>query len=252
MGPLPDNWSGRRTRGDRGRLLCLLALGVVGVLALVASSSGAMRSTKVAPRLCETTGGGKFVNIPGFPGEMIDRRLLTDVRMLQRRYKIFVTDGYSMSDVHAPNGEHPIGLALDIVPDKAAGGTWNDIDGLARWAEPRQNEPRSPFRWVGYDGDANHGRGHHLHLSWNHSAIKPGRTARTVYTVRCPAPGGEAPTPQPEPQPPAGGGTIPGIPGTGGGHDNDENVTAPSTPSGGIGSKPRLAPPVPESGGVDG
>ena len=29
-----------------------------------------------------------------------------------------------------------------------------------------------PFRWVGYDGDAGHGCGNHLHLSWNH-AIAP-------------------------------------------------------------------------------
>ena len=30
-----------------------------------------------------------------------------------------------------PQGEHPIGLALDIVPDKAAGGSWSDITRLA-------------------------------------------------------------------------------------------------------------------------
>ena len=29
--------------------------------------------------------------------------------------------------------------------------------------------PRPPFRWVGYDGDAGHGCGNHLHLSWNHA-----------------------------------------------------------------------------------
>ena len=28
-----------------------------------------------------------------------------------------------------------------------------------------------PFRWVGYEGDAGHGCGNHLHLSWNHSAV---------------------------------------------------------------------------------
>ena len=125
---------------------------------------------------------------PRLPRETIDRRLLTDIRRLVRRYKIFVTDGYSLSDVHAANGEHPLGLALDIVPDKERGGTWNRIDRLAAWAEPEQGEPRAPFRWVGYDGDANHGRGHHLHLSWSHSVSGPGRPARTVYTMRCPSP----------------------------------------------------------------
>jgi hypothetical protein len=214
------------------RLGAALAIGLAVALAVVGLAGAKMTSLKIGPRLCETTGGGKFVPIPGFPGERIDRRLLTDVRMLVRRYSIFVTDGYSRSDVHAANGEHPIGLALDIVPNKAAGGRWRDIDRLARWAEPRQNRPNQPFRWVGYDGDANHGRGHHLHLSWSHSEVKPGRTARTVYTARCPAP---AP-PEVEVEPPAGG-TAAGDPPAG-----------PS--SGGIGAKPKLAPRVPEADGA--
>ena len=159
----------------RARALTTLALALAAALALTAVGLARtqMKSTKLGPLLCQTAGGGKFGAIPGFPGEKIDRRLLRDVKYLARNYKIFVTDGQSMSDVHALNGEHPIGLALDIVPNKAAGGTWNDIDRLARWAEPRQNAPRSPFRWVGYDGDANHGRGHHLHLSWTHG-VAPG------------------------------------------------------------------------------
>ena len=49
---------------------------------------------------------------------------------------------------------------------------WRGITRLAHWAEPVQNRPRAPFRWVGYDGDAGHGCGHHLHLSWEH-AIAP-------------------------------------------------------------------------------
>ncbi len=56
------------------------------------------------------------------------------------------------------------------------------FDGAIRWAEPRQNRPRPPFRWVGYDGDYNHGRGNHLHLSWMHSAGRPGRPVRSVWT----------------------------------------------------------------------
>ena len=109
------------------------------------------------------TGGGRFVAIPGAPGETIDRRLLADIAYLQRRYRVHIVAGYARTG-HAKRGEHPIGLAVDIVP--GPGGSWADVDRLARWAEPRQNRPRSPFRWVGYDGDRNHGRGHHLHLSW--------------------------------------------------------------------------------------
>jgi hypothetical protein len=63
------------------------------------------------------------------------------------------------------------------------GGSWKDVDRLAKWAEPRQNHPRAPFRWVGYNGDRNHGRGNHLHLSWSHTATKPGRIAATVWTL---------------------------------------------------------------------
>jgi hypothetical protein len=224
------------------RALWVVAIVIAAIAAPMAlAGKGKMHSTKLGPKLCETSGGGKFVKIPGFPGERIDRRLLSDVKWLERRYKIFVTDGYSTSDVHAWNGEHPIGLALDISPDKAAGGSWRAITRLAKWAEPRQDRPRQPFRWVGYNGDEGHGRGHHLHLSWNHSMTKPDRPARTVYTVRCPGSGGggEAeepkPEPEPEPQPPSGG-----LAGTGGG----------GTSSGGIGGK-RLAPVVVETGGVD-
>ena len=96
------------------------------------------------------TGGGRFVDIPGFPGERIDRRLLADIAYLQRKYNIHVSDGYARTG-HAKHGEHPIGLAVDIVP--GPGGSWSDVDRLAKWAEPRQNRPRSPFRWVGYNGD---------------------------------------------------------------------------------------------------
>ena len=143
-----------------------------------------MRSERLGPNLCLTTGGGKFVKVPGFPGERIDRRLLNDIKFLRRKYEIFLTDGYSTDPVHSANGEHPIGLAADIVP--ASGGSWRQISALAKMAEPRQDQPRAPFRWVGYNGDANHGRGHHLHLSWDHSEAKFGRPARSVYSLRCP------------------------------------------------------------------
>jgi hypothetical protein len=164
-------------------LIVVVSLGAFA--ALVAAAPGAMRSNKINKNLCETTGGGKFVPIPGFPGEKADRRLLTDIKYLRRKYDIFVTDGLSHDRVHAANGEHPIGLALDIIPNVATGGTWKEISRLAKRAEPEQNAPIAPFRWVGYNGDAGHGRGNHLHLSWNHADTPPGHPARTVYTMRC-------------------------------------------------------------------
>ncbi|MDQ3571432.1 MAG: hypothetical protein M3383_01065 [Actinomycetota bacterium] len=170
-------------------LLGLLAVGIAP-----APAAGEMRSVQLKTNLCKTTGGGKFVDIPGFPGEKIDRRLLPDIRWMKRNYLIFITDGFAMSG-HAANGEHPLGLATDIVPHRSRGGTWGKIDRLAEKAEPRQDRPRLPWRWVGYDGDAGHGRGHHLHLSCSHNAnTTPGKPARWVLTRRCPTtPDGTSP-----------------------------------------------------------
>ena len=74
---------------------------------LPAAAIGEMTSTQLGPKLCETTGGGRFVKIPGFPGERIDRRLLTDIEFLLEKYKnkFFITDGYSTDPIHARNGE---------------------------------------------------------------------------------------------------------------------------------------------------
>lgn len=166
--------------------LTVAALAAALALFLAAPALGAMESTQLGPRLCETTGGGRFVPIPGFPGETIDRRLIPDIRWMKRRFHVFVTDGFSTAPYHAPNGEHPLGLALDLVPNTARGGSWDDIARLAAKAEPSQNAPRPPFRWVGWDGDAGHGWGHHLHLSYMHSPAAFGEPARTVYTRKCP------------------------------------------------------------------
>lgn len=111
-------------------------------------------------------GGGRIVPIPGEPGETIDERILPDLLALRARYRFRVTAGFAPTG-HAAGGEHPLGLAVDLVP--GPGSSWDDIDALAHWAEPTQDHPRAPFRWVGYDGDAGHGRGNHLHLSWVHA-----------------------------------------------------------------------------------
>jgi uncharacterized membrane protein YgcG len=244
--------SARSTR----RLIGVLAVGLLAGLALAALgfAQKKMQSTKLGPLLCETSYGGKFVDIPDFPGEKIDRRLLSDIKYIEQRYEIFVTDGYSMDDVHSQNGEHPIGLALDIVPNKAGGGTWNDIDRLAKWAEPRQNQPRYPFRWVGYDGDAGHGRGDHLHLSWSHTETRPGHPATTVYTLRCPSTTVVPPAPtEPKPPKPPSGGGIPTDGDSGGGDRAGGGGNGGGTGgggSGGIGGKRALAAPVIETDGV--
>ncbi|HYI34973.1 MAG TPA: hypothetical protein VEX39_00080 [Thermoleophilaceae bacterium] len=126
------------------------------------------------------TGGGRFVAVPGQYGTRVDRRILPAVLYLVRRYHLRLGDGYKVGGNHKAKGEHPLGLGLDIYP--GAGGSWRQVDKLAKWAEPRQNRPRPPFRWVGYNGDYNHGRGNHLHLSWMHSPGRAGRPVRSVWT----------------------------------------------------------------------
>lgn len=210
--------------------LALPALALLALLALTAPAPATMVTKKLGPTLCKTVGGGRFVDIPGFPGERIDRRLLADIRWMKRRFHVFITDGYSTDPVHSANGEHPIGLATDIVPNFAKGGTWNEIGDLAHRAEPEPDQPRAPWRWVGWNGDPGHGRGDHLHLSWMHSETEPRDPARVVYTRICPD------EPDSQTRDRDGGGD-----GTGG-------VKARGGSSGGISAG--LAPAVSETGGL--
>ncbi|MGH2926232.1 MAG: hypothetical protein ACRDK1_09715 [Solirubrobacterales bacterium] len=223
---------GRRTWWGMG---ALLALALVAAGASGSPAATKMHSTKLDRHLCKTVHGGRFVAIPGFPGEKIDRRLLPDIRWMKHRFHIFVTDGYSNDPVHAGNGEHPIGLAADIVPNRAAGGTWNEIGELAHLAEPTQDHPIAPWRWVGWNGDPGHGRGNHLHLSWSHSPSKPRHPARVVYTRKCPAPAGGSESRHHHRRTRGGntGGTSP----SGGG----------TPPNGGIPARAKLAPAVPDN-----
>src|SRR3954447_25067196 len=242
--------AGQGNLGCRARRVVLLLAAIAGVAALAASPAAAMRSEKIAPHLCKTIRGGRFVPIPGFPGEKIDRRLLPDIHRMKRRYDIFITDGYSRDPVHAENGEHPIGLATDIVPNAAKGGTWNEIGDLAHLAEPRQNEPIMPWRWVGWNGDPGHGRGNHLHLSWSHSPSPPGHPARVVYTRRCPNSGGgddSSGDQHHHHHHAANGGTRPGSGGGGGGDGGSNGGTGAGGGGGGTSPKVgKLAPVVAE------
>ena len=168
----------RALRSPAGaRCACLLrAAALVGVASAAAGPG--------RPRLLYAP--GKIVPIPASipheAGDMVDRRILPDLRWIARRYPIFVTDGYSgplpdgghagCDECHTKGSDHYNGLAVDLVPagrGRNATRTWAPITRLALWAEPVQNEPVPPFRWVGYEGDAGHGCGNHLHLSWNHA-----------------------------------------------------------------------------------
>ena len=163
-----------------------LALALVAALAVASTPAHAMESQKLSKNVCKTTGGGEFVRVPHSDGARIDKRLLPDVRWMQRRFDVGLGDGYAPTG-HSPNGEHPIGLAFDIYSGNGRSSGWDKIDALAKLAEPRQNQPKLPWRWVGYDGDAGHGRGHHLHLSWGHNDdTTPRKPAKWVLTRICP------------------------------------------------------------------
>jgi hypothetical protein len=164
------------------RLLAIFALSLAPLVIVCAYSQAAALpgTTKLL------YAAGKIVPIPASipheEGDMVDSRILPDLRWIAKRYPIYVTDGYSgplpdgehvgCNRCHVKGSDHYNGVAVDLVP--VGGGTkcdasWAPITRLADWAEPVQNQPRAPFRWVGYEGDAGHGCGNHLHLSWNHA-----------------------------------------------------------------------------------
>lgn len=169
----------------------LLAACLVAALLMRASPASGATVAELGPtRIIK--GGGLIVPIPASiphePGDRIDRRLIGNLRYLAETYPIYVTDGYADAP-HARLGEHPLGLAVDIVPlhsTPKCTGRWRPITALALWAEPRPKRPVSPFRWVGYNGDRGHGCGHHLHLSWNHAPTKPFHVADWVEVFRVP------------------------------------------------------------------
>jgi len=188
------------------RLGLLVALACTALLCLAATATAGPLSTRVvyAP--------GKIVplpaSIPHEEGDMIDRRILPDLRWIAARYPIYVTDGYSgplpsgeqagCDNCHTRGSDHYNGLALDIVPVGAGtkcDASWAPITRLALWAEAQQSLPSPPFRWVGYDGDAGHGCGHHLHLSWNHAVAEQFQLAEwvEVFSINPLQPGAEQP-----------------------------------------------------------
>jgi hypothetical protein len=169
---------------DGTRLGLLLALLCAALLGLAASAHATVEPIPGPTRLVYAP--GKIVPIPASipheDGDMVDKRILPDLRWIAQRYPIYVTDGYSgplpdgehvgCNNCHVRGSDHYNGLAVDIVPAEPSSrcdSHWTAITALALWAEPSQNAPLQPFRWVGYNGDAGHGCGNHLHLSWNHA-----------------------------------------------------------------------------------
>jgi hypothetical protein len=183
------------------RLLRPLLLGLAALapllLCLAAARVGAAEAPSAPPATRVVYAPGRLVPIPASipheAGDMVDSRIVPDLRWIAQRYPIYVTDGYSgplpngehigCDECHAHGSDHYNGLAVDLVPAEPSSrcdSHWTAITALALWAEPLQNEPVPPFRWVGYEGDAGHGCGNHLHLSWNHAAAPPFTLAEWV------------------------------------------------------------------------
>lgn len=189
------------------------------VAAALLAGSAAPPAGAAAPTTRYAYAPGEIVpvpaSIPHQAGAVVDRRIVANLRWLAQRFPIYITEGYSgrlpgggdhvgCRGCHVKNSDHHNGLAVDIVPLRGGNRcdrSWRGITRLARWAEPRQNRPRAPFRWVGYDGDSGHGCGHHLHLSWNHAPTREFQIAAWVEVFRVNGRGTVRPQPRPKPQP---------------------------------------------------
>jgi hypothetical protein len=138
--------------------------------------------------------GDWLARVPGQYGERCDARIVPDVLLLVREFGVDVTACYGGAP-HALNGEHPLGLATDLVPSN---GDWRRTHALAEsfgWQSSCASAgcpARGPFRVVLYNGYPGHGDpAHtgtpHLHLSWSHGAAKPFSPAPWVRTLLDPA-----------------------------------------------------------------
>lgn len=146
---------------------------------------GASTPTSTAP-----FAGRWIVPLPGFPGERCDARIVRDVITLTTAFRLRVSDCFGGAP-HAVGGEHPLGLAIDAVPED---GDWDHAMALARafgWREACAASGcpgRGPFRVILYNGypshgDPRHSRIPHIHVSWQHAPAAPFTAASWVRTL---------------------------------------------------------------------
>jgi hypothetical protein len=134
--------------------------------------------------------GRWLADVPGQPGDVCDSRIVPDVALLVRQFGVRLTDCYG-GVPHQLNGEHPLGLATDLVPSD---GRWDRTERLAEtfgWrpaCAPTGCPGQGPFRVILYNGfpghgDPSHTASPHLHLSWEHAPARPFSPARWVRTL---------------------------------------------------------------------
>jgi hypothetical protein len=137
-------------------------------------------------------GGSWLATVPG-TGIQCDRRIVPNVVTILERYHARLNACYA-STGHQMAGEHPLGLAVDLVPQPPS--TWAQMERLARdsgWRETCATsgcaeQTGTAFRFVGWNGYPGHGdpahagTNAHLHLSWNWSGSH-GPPAESVQLV---------------------------------------------------------------------
>jgi hypothetical protein len=139
---------------------------------------------------------GWLAPVPGFPGERCDRRIVADVVYLTGAYGVRLTDCFG-GEPHALNGEHPLGVAADLVPKD---GDWDRTLRLAgdfgwtRSCAATGCANRGPFRVLLYNGFPGHGdpsstSNPHLHVSWEHGPAEPFGPAPWVRVLLSPGSG---------------------------------------------------------------
>jgi hypothetical protein len=133
--------------------------------------------------------GAWLATVPG-TNQRCDARIVPNVAMLLAAYHAVLVACYAATG-HESSGEHPLGLAVDLVPGSSS---WAGLERLARFAGWREacastgcaSQTHTAFRFVGWNGYPGHGDSAHaglnahLHLSWNHG---PGRPAKWVSLV---------------------------------------------------------------------
>jgi Transglycosylase SLT domain len=127
-----------------------------------------------------------------------DARIVDDVLYLLQRFNLRLGDCYAPTG-HTTSGEHPLGLAVDVVP---ADGNWDNTMAAAHFVGWREDCaargcPNEFARWIGYNGVADHGDPQHctgecpphLHISWNHAPAAYNTQAAWVMVWNVPADG---------------------------------------------------------------
>ena len=147
-----------------------------------AAAYRAASSSSVTPPVAS---GAWLVAVPGTDGERCDARIVPDVLALLDAFGLRLTACFGGAP-HAIDGEHPLGLASDLVP---ADGDWSRTMAAARalgWSPDCAASGcagRGPLRVVLYNGypghgDPAHSSTPHLHLSWQHAPTAPFTRAR--------------------------------------------------------------------------